>query len=241
MTDVDRPAARRGRPRRVDRDRIVQAAKALDPTTLTMQALADEIGVDRKTLHYHVQDRASLIRMVAADAFRDAVAAHHFVPERDWRKAIHAFATITRDAVIAAGAWGSYVGFQTEEDLEAARPAEAAIDALVGSGLPEAEAGRVVAMVAVLAFASGRDLALSESGTHPQEANLEQVLDKAQALDPASSGQFTLVHRLVGAHSASLGSDEQFAFEVGLVTSGVEHLLGTRRPVDTASVNGMVR
>jgi TetR/AcrR family tetracycline transcriptional repressor len=217
--------ARRGRPRLVDRDRIVEAAKRLDPATLTMQALADEIGVDRKTLHYHVDSRASLLKLVAADTFRAALDSHHFTPEKDWRKAIHSFAHITRDAVSAAGAWAGYVDFQTEGDLEALRPAEAAAVALVDAGLPEADAGRVVATLAVLAFASARDRMASDArtGRHPQEPIIEQALDRAP------EGHFALIHRLVGAQPASLGSVEQFEFEVNLVALGVERLLDAHR------------
>jgi TetR/AcrR family transcriptional regulator, tetracycline repressor protein len=217
--DVTRP--RRGRPRRVDRSRILEAAKVLDPETLTMQALAEQIGVDRKTLHYHVQDRASLLRMVAADAFRDAVAASNFTPQDDWREAIRSFAHITRQAVIAAGAWASYVGFDGEDDLQAVRPAEAAAQALVGAGLPEAQAGRLIAMLAVLAFASARDEAVSPSARHPQEPVLQKALDRAP------EQQFTLVRRLLGTTGASLGSQEQFTFEVDLIVLGVERILET--------------
>jgi AcrR family transcriptional regulator len=224
MTEVDGAKARRGRPRRVDRERILEAAKALDPARLTMQALAEEMGVDRKTLHYHVDNRASLMRMVAADAFRDALAAHDFKPERDWRKAIRSFAHITRDAVIAAGAWASYVGFATEEDLEAVRPAEAAAEALVDAGLSEADAGGVVAMLAVLAFSSARDRSVTGPEGHPQEPVLERLLESAP------EGQFALVRRLVGARSSSLGSDEHFEFEVELVSLGVERLLAAKKP-----------
>ena len=41
----------------------------MDPQTLTMQAVADELGVDRKALNYHVTDREGLLRLVAAGRF----------------------------------------------------------------------------------------------------------------------------------------------------------------------------
>jgi TetR/AcrR family transcriptional regulator, tetracycline repressor protein len=220
MTNTDGTKPRRGRPRLVDREKIIQAARLRDPATLTMQALAEDIGVDRKTLHYHVENRNSLMRMVAADAFREAVSAHHFTEEGDWRKAIHSFAHITRDAVTAAGAWASYVEFESDEDLEAVRPAEAATMALVNAGMAEADAGRVITMLAELAFASARarsDLAVR--GTAPQEELLERALDRAPA------GQFALTRRLLGNRSTATGGDEHFAFQLKVVTLGVEELL----------------
>lgn len=219
MTNSNDTKPRRGRPRRVDRERIIEAARVLDPATLTMQQLALEIGVDRKTLHYHVENRQTLLRMVAADAFREAVAQHQFTPKDDWRHTLRSFATLTRAAVISAGAWASYVAFENERDLEAVRPAEAAVGSLIAAGLAETDAGRVIALLAELAFASARDHTVTGGGTHPQEPELEQ------ALKTAPDGEFALIRRLVGAHSSSLGSDEQFAFDVTLIIHGVEKLL----------------
>ena len=220
MTNTDGLKPRRGRPRLVDREKIIQAARLRDPATLTMQALAEDIGVDRKTLHYHVENRTTLMRMVAADAFRDAVSSHHFTAESDWRKAIHSFAHITRDAVTAAGAWASYVEFESDEDLEAVRPAEAATLALVNTGLAEEDAGRVITMLAELAFASARASSdLAARGTAPQEELLERALEKAPA------GQFALTRRLLGNRSTATGGEDHFAFQINVVTLGVEKLL----------------
>ncbi len=219
MPEREPKQSRRGRPRLVDRERIIAAAKTLDPDTFTMQALAETMGVDRKTLHYHVENRESLLRLTAADAFRDAVSAHAFVPTDNWRDGLRSFATITREAVIKAGAWASYVAFEGAEDLEAVRPAEIAVQALVGAGLDEQRAGRAVAMLAVLAFSSARDLSASTADRHPQEPVLERALEQGAA------GEYTLIRRLVGSGAASLGSADQFAFETDLVILGVERLI----------------
>jgi TetR/AcrR family transcriptional regulator, tetracycline repressor protein len=220
MTNTDNAKPRRGRPRLVDREKIIRAARLHDPATLTMQALAEDIGVDRKTLHYHVESRASLMRMVAADAFRDAVSSHHFTAEGDWRKAIKSFAHITRDAVTAAGAWASYVEFESDEDLEAVRPAEAATMALVDAGLSEPDAGRVITMLAELAFASARSISdLALRGTAPQEELLERALNRAPA------GEFALTRRLLGNRPTAPDGDEHFAFQLDLITLGVEKML----------------
>ena len=59
----------RGRPRQITRERIVSAARTLAPEQLTMQAVADVLGVDPKALNYHVGDRETLRELVAVDAF----------------------------------------------------------------------------------------------------------------------------------------------------------------------------
>ena len=206
----------RGRPARVDRDRIVAVARKYDPSTLTMQAVAAEMGVDRKTLHYWVDNRASLLRMVAADAFREAVEAGAFVAQRDWREALRSFARITRDAIVTAGAWATYVAFETDEDLAAVRPAESAVVALVEAGLPEMDAGDIVRLVAGIAFTSGRNPGPRDApGGIPQSSNVDQ---------PAE-GQYALLRRLLGRPGGMRTIDEQFEFDVQLVILGVERLI----------------
>jgi TetR/AcrR family tetracycline transcriptional repressor len=220
MTET--PAARRrGRPRLIDRDRIIEMARSLDPSTLTMQGLADEMGVDRKTLHYHVSNRDSLLKLVAADAFREAITASDFAPGADWRESLRAFALITRGAVAQAGAWASFVNFDSEDDLEALLPAEAAISALTDAGLDEASAGRVVSTLAVLAFSSARDESVSEDteGRHPQEPNLRH------ALESTDDERYARIRRLLSGQAGSLGSRQQFDFEIDLILRGVEGLL----------------
>src|SRR5689334_6406529 len=58
VTEPDSPSPRRrGRPPTIDRAGIVAAARRLDPKTLTLQAVADDLGVQRQSLSYHVADR----------------------------------------------------------------------------------------------------------------------------------------------------------------------------------------
>ena len=182
--------------------------------------------MDRKTLHYHVDSRATLLRLVAADAFRDAMRAHEFVDVDDWRTALRSFAHITRDAVNAAGAWASYIAIESEEDLETVRPAEIAVERLVEAGLPVADAGRAIAMIAVLAFSSSRDQTVSADQRHPQEQVLKDAIDRMP------SARFGLIRRLLGAGGPSLGSDEQFEFELQLIESGIDHSL-SKAPAST--------
>lgn len=58
---------RRGRPPRIDRARIVAAATASDPATLTMAGVAAELGVAPSALYRWVADREALLDLVAAD------------------------------------------------------------------------------------------------------------------------------------------------------------------------------
>ncbi|WP_406286434.1 TetR family transcriptional regulator [Embleya sp. NBC_00896] len=55
---------RLGRPARLDRDRIVAAALAMDLDTLTMQALAERLGVATSALYRWVDGREELLDLV---------------------------------------------------------------------------------------------------------------------------------------------------------------------------------
>lgn len=55
----------------LDRRQIIDAARTLDPGAVTMQAVADVLGVDRKAVNHHVSDRETLLGLVAVDAFSE--------------------------------------------------------------------------------------------------------------------------------------------------------------------------
>jgi AcrR family transcriptional regulator len=54
-----------GRPPLIDRSLIAQAASEVGLSNLTMQAVADRLGVSVPSLYYHVGDRAELARLAA--------------------------------------------------------------------------------------------------------------------------------------------------------------------------------
>ncbi len=64
-SDEEDAPTRLGRPPIIDRDLIAQTASELGLGNLTMQAVADRLGVSVASLYYHVQDRAELIRLGA--------------------------------------------------------------------------------------------------------------------------------------------------------------------------------
>lgn len=211
----------RGRPARVDRNRIVAVARTFNPSTLTMQALAEELSVDRKTLHYWVESRSSLLRMVAADVYRDAVGAAGAVSSQpDWREVLRSFAVITRAAIASAGAWATYVSFETEEDLVAVRPAEAAVRALVEAGMSDMDAGDVVRLLSGVAFTSARN---------PAPGNIPGGLPQNSSKRQPQEGQYALLLQLLGRRGGLRTIDEQFDFDVQLIISGVVSLIATPR------------
>src|SRR5258708_11524452 len=63
----------RGRPRQIDRERIVEAALDVGLESLTMRAVAERLGVHPSALNYHVSGRGELRRAVASSVFRLAL------------------------------------------------------------------------------------------------------------------------------------------------------------------------
>jgi len=56
-----------GRPRILDRERVIAAAIAVGTDRVTMKSVADELGVGVATLYKYVSDRQELMQLVAAE------------------------------------------------------------------------------------------------------------------------------------------------------------------------------
>jgi TetR/AcrR family tetracycline transcriptional repressor len=210
----------RGRPPVVDRERIITAARGLDPETLTMQALADELGIPRKTLHYHVGDRDELLRLAAVDLLQSNLAETPFQRSDDWRQAVQSFASHTRRSVIAAGAWMNYVPFDGREDLLSIGPAESALEALIAAGFDVPTAARALGLAAEFSLSSARDAIFrGEQGTHPQTGFLSQFLRQT------GEGEFAVLKQLEEVRWDEYGSDAQFEFDLTILVYGLERIL----------------
>ncbi|MDT0184019.1 TetR/AcrR family transcriptional regulator C-terminal domain-containing protein [Microbacterium sp. ARD31] len=223
MTDTEeRGVVRRGRgrPRVIDRDQIVTAARGLDPETLTMQSLADELGIPRKTLHYHVGDREELLRLAAVDTLKSNLTDTPFERSEDWREAVRTFASHTRRSVIAAGAWMNYVPFDGREDLLSIGPAETALEALVAAGFDVPTAARALGLAAEFSLSSARDAILrQEQGAHPQRIFLGELLEQT------AEGEYTVLKQLNDVDWDEFGSEQQFEFDLKILVYGLERLL----------------
>ena len=186
VPDMAGPLGRkRGRPLRIDRSQILEVAKALDPQTLTMQAVADELGVDRKAINYHVTDREGLLRLVAADVFESHFA-DSFTTELDreelrssgdWRNVVRAWAVAVRDSMVATGVATSY--YRIDSDNPAIfEPAELFLRRLIDAGFDRLSASRGLVSLTRTAMGVGRDIVLEKhSGEHPQRPEVRRLLD----------------------------------------------------------------
>ena len=76
---------------------------------LTMQAVAEALGVDPKALNYHVGDREGLRGLVALDVFETELGRVELPADGDWRVVTRSYAAALRDAFTQLGVLaGSY-------------------------------------------------------------------------------------------------------------------------------------
>ncbi|WP_045746093.1 TetR/AcrR family transcriptional regulator [Actinoplanes rectilineatus] len=214
MPEPRRP--RRGRPARVDRARIVAAARTMNPETLTMQAVAEELGVDRKTLNYHVSDREGLLELVALDVLSTQVGTPPAAPPGDWRRSLRDFATTIHDGMAGMGALFEYVRMPLTAGLQPLETGERILSTLVGAGFSPDDAARAVTLVTQIVYTSARDAILTagHGGVHPQVQAMRTVL----AEEPGA-----YMHLLTGDQLS--GTRTQLAFDLDIVIAGLEKRL----------------
>lgn len=211
----------RGRPPRISRAKVIAAARMLDPGALTMQAVADKLGVDRKTIHYHVSDRDELLQLVAEDAFRERLAHFELEDDADWRHALRSFTTIVRDATLAALPHGQHVTMESSDlgDWTALAPAEAALRALFAAGFDEATSSHLLRMAGVIGSGFARDVdAELRSGTSAQRDAVESALNARPPED------MTALRHLIES-APDVDTESAFEFAITLMITGAERLL----------------
>ncbi len=187
----------------------------MDPATLTMQGLADAMGVDRKALNHHVNGRDGLLELLATDAFSREFARIRVPAAADWRDACRRFAAGTRRALVSSGALALHFHTASETAVAAIRPAEAVVERMVAAGFDEDTAGRALLMLTTLASGFARDEVMSrQAGGHPQVARFRELMAQAhpKGLD---------VLRRLDARGFEAFSDEQFAFDVDVALDGL--------------------
>ena len=122
----DGTGPRRGRGERagIDRPAILAAARTMDASDLTMQGLADILGVDRKALHHHVSSREALLELLAEDMFLTRMSTTAIPDDASWDDACRSFADEMRRALVDSGALMTHFRVSSQVTLASVRPAE---------------------------------------------------------------------------------------------------------------------
>lgn len=217
-------ASRRGRGARagLDVEVIVRAARGIAPEHLTMQRVADALGVDRKALNHHVTDRDSLLELLAIDAFRAHFAATDVDLGRTWQDACRAYGRAMWRSLVDTGPWLAHFRFTNPSHLAIAGSAEIIAERLLAAGLDTVTVSRALHLLATLCRGFAEDaLVVGRDRSHPH------VEDLRAALDETREG-YRALRDLVDARVDNYG-DAQFEFDLDAYIAGIERLIPARR------------
>jgi TetR/AcrR family tetracycline transcriptional repressor len=224
---ADPVSRQRGRPRQIDRERIVSAARSLAPEAMTMQAVADSLGVDPKALNYHVGDREGLRALVAFDVFASELRSVELPLGGDWRLVVQSYAAALRDAFIQLGVLATSFHLPAASGLGALGPVEQVLRSLVDAGFDVEQAGRALTLVTETAYTAGRAAVLvTQNRVHP---NVPEV---AGALQRAAREDFPILRQLAAARDGAGQDADQLDFNLAVIIAGLERRLADRVPRD---------
>jgi AcrR family transcriptional regulator len=213
---------RRGRPRRIDRDQIVAAARQIAPEALTMQAVADALGVDRTALHYYVGDRDGLLELVVADLFDAELRAIDLPVDAVWQDVLRAYARAIHEGVLKYGATRMNFRISGAGGAESLALTERVLVALTEGGFGIDDAGRILTLVSGLAMSAAHDvLGTADSRLH------HQMPEVARALKGFADNNFPLLGAVVARRAEASATD--FDFNLGVVIAGLERVLEDNR------------
>lgn len=216
--------AKRGRGIRagLDLQLIVATAREIAPAELSMQAIADVLRVDRKALHKHVQDKDTLLGLVARDALADGLTSTDLTTARDWRHACRLYAQGFVRTVVGLGPLAEHLWFgETELGGWPTDSAEVLFRHLDSAGFSDADAVRFVVVLTTTCLGHARDVVQYEQARGQDRPRQRQVKNWLAQVEPQ---QYPHLVRI-----SELGLDtygaEQLQFSVDLLIQGAEHLL----------------
>ncbi|WP_410872929.1 TetR/AcrR family transcriptional regulator C-terminal domain-containing protein [Nocardia sp. A7] len=215
----------RGRPQKISREQILRAARSVAPAALTMQAVADVLGVDPTSLNYHVGGKEGLREMVARDVFESELRRVVLPAAGDWRDVLTLFATALRDAVVVVGTLIPYLQPSYTGGLGTLASVERVLQALTEAGFGIEEARGALILVTDTAASAGRDALTARRGADPEVAEL------AAALRAVPETEFPMLREVVAVSQRDRrGADEdRLSFDLTVIIAGLQQRLTSRR------------
>jgi AcrR family transcriptional regulator len=208
----------RGRPPRINRDQIVAAARGVTTRDLTMQAVADALGVSRKALHYYVGDREGLLTLVVLDHFERELDRVELPWDDDWRAVLRAYAIAFRDGLVQVGVATDFTRLRGIGASAALALADRVLDALLSAGFAPDTARRGLTAASNIAQSAAQTIAAqTASGAHRHRAQTSEALqNQPEDTYPA------LRRVLASAEADDHDADRQFTFELDLLIAGLD-------------------
>ena len=207
----------RGRPAKISREHIVAAARSVASRNLTMQAVADALGVSRKALHYYVGDRQGLLSLVVADRFESELTRVELPAHDDWQSVLRSYAHAFRDGLIQVGVALDHTPLRGAGAAAALTLAERVIDVLLKAGFDPDDARKGLTALANIAQSSAQSAVQISAGRQDYGA------ETLAALQEADGAQYPSLRRVLAGVPSS--ATDQFEFELNLAISGLEAIL----------------
>ena len=211
------PRRPRGRPAKISREQIVAATRTIAPQDMSMQAIADVLGVSRKALHYYVGDRQGLLSLVVIDRFEEQLADVELPSHTDWTAVMRSYARAFREGLIRIGVTIVHAPLHGAGATAALGLAERVIDVLLRAGFSAADARKSLTAVAGIAQTAAQTALHAAAGQHDYGAETRAALDD------------TVPERYPALRSALAGAaptpGDQFEFELDVVIAGMGALL----------------
>ncbi|MBF4585691.1 TetR/AcrR family transcriptional regulator C-terminal domain-containing protein [Curtobacterium sp. VKM Ac-2887] len=208
------PKPRRGRPPRISRASIIEAAQGLPLDELSMQAVADRLGVDRSSINYHFADRDELFAIVASATLDSALAGYRHPESDDWREWVRTYARSVHAALLQHATLALYVRLPLGADARALAPVEGTIQKMLEAGFSDETVAHAVAFVSEIVHATAQNEILVARGTHPQGPELTRFL--ATQSESEAPG----LRRLL--ELDPLGNDSHFEFALRVFIAGLD-------------------
>jgi TetR/AcrR family transcriptional regulator, tetracycline repressor protein len=157
----------------IDLARIIEAARSLDTDSLTVQAVATKLGVDRKAIRHHVSDRETLLKFVAIGEFSDRLSALDIPADSSWQEGCRIFGMAVVDSTIAADTLAPYLTLDSLLLAKAAVAIERILTKLEDAGFDDEAAVRTLSLLTNICMAHGRDvILLKQLGERPRQIQL---------------------------------------------------------------------
>jgi AcrR family transcriptional regulator len=206
---------RRGRPAALDRERIVHAARDLGVRSLTMQAVADRLGVSDAALYHHFRNREALVSAVVDATVRSA----SFPEDRgqDWRAWLVEFAEALRSLLLEHPGSAGFAALSGPTSPEQVRLVARAIGLLTRSGFEETEAAMIYSLVTTYVVSSVQS---EERRALARQEQRDIATRFSEALREMGEDVFESL-RKVSETWARTSSDDRFRYGLNAIISGI--------------------
>ncbi|WP_018636525.1 TetR/AcrR family transcriptional regulator C-terminal domain-containing protein [Parafrankia elaeagni] len=236
------PRRRPGRPPRLSRQMVIDAAIALDPGTLTLQAVADRLGADRKAVSYYVSGREELLELVTAQALA-AELEHLHIPEGSWQEAVRVYARGVRRVLLREASLSLLIDRLPGAGVLV--PADALLARLLDAGFDEDRASHALTLITRVVFSNAKDILFAARfARHPTVTEVQRILaelpaDRLPHLRRVSARQWSLDETRPPSDTPSPGDAQESTFELELefIVAGLERL----RARSTGAANSTAR